>query len=474
MSDSFTGVITVYLWIPAIIFSIGWLRPFPCVLSLAGLLLLTGRAAVKALSGLRWRNLRRDAPALGLLAVLALIWVVLSGCGGWAHQNSDYFKHNGVLGDLIHRTWPVSYTPAENASAPGSLIYYVGYYLPAAAVGKWLGHPAGQNFMVFWTWLGVTLSLCAFSTVTSSDRSTRRQLLSGLFFIVASGADAVGTYLASGAFPALGVHIEWWSGIGEYASNTTSLYWVPQHALAGWLAASVAFADEDDSRSFVCMLEVVAGTLLWSPFVTLGLLPFVLARWLRLRKKLDFKIALEGVLLAGWGAIVAVFLLAGRSKVPMHWVFTQGSYSWLRLLGFYVLEFGALAFVIHSCPEVRRRPYWCFITTLVGLAIWPLVTLGARSDLTMRSSIPALFCFWVFVARALFSVNMPHLERRVLEWLVLAGSITALSEIARGLPDWPAQRYVVNEYTSVMQMGHDDATQYVGLPRRAVNGWLFK
>jgi hypothetical protein len=467
-------MITVYLWTPAIIFAIGWLRPIPCLLSLAGLLLLTGRAAVKAVTGLHWRNLRRDAPALGVLAVLALVWVVLSGCGGWAHQNGDYFKHNGVLGDLIHRTWPVSYTPAENASAPGSLIYYVAYYLPAAAVGKWLGHSAGQNFIVFWTWLGVLLSLCAFSTAVSDDRSTRRQVLSGLFFIVASGADALGTYLASGAFPALGVHIEWWATIGEYASNTTSLYWVPQHALAGWLAASVVLADGDERRSFVCTLEVAAGTLLWSPFVSLGLLPFVLVRWLRLPKRLDFRMVLEVGLLAGWCGIVACFLMAGRSKLPLHWLFTQESYSLLRLLGFYLLEFGLLALVIHSCPEVRRRSYWCFITTLLSLAVWPVVTLGAANDLMMRSSIPALFCLWVFVGRALFSATIPHLERRVLEWLVLAGSITAISEMARGLQNPQPERYVVNEYTSVMQMAHADTLQYVGKPRHAVNGWLFK
>ena len=179
-------------------------------------------------------------------------------------------------------------------------------------------------------------------------------------------------------------------------------------------------------------------------------------------------------LLAGWCGIIAVFLMAARTKVPMHWIFTEERYTFLRLLGFYLLEFGVLAFIIRKCPEVRERSYWLFIATLLGLAVWPLVSLGASSDLTMRASIPGLFCFWVFVARALFSANMPRLERRLLEWLVLAGSVTAISEMARGLQLPQPERYVVNEYTSVMQMPHEDTLQYVGKPRHAVSGWLFK
>ncbi len=473
LSEGFTGLVALYIWIPAIIFAFGWLRPLPCTLAVCAILVLVARAAMVALRGMKTVNWRRELPALAVLGLIGLGWVFISGCGGWAFENGDYFKHNGMLGDLIHRSWPVSYPATENPSLVGSLVYYIAYYLPAALVGKWLGYRAGSDFMLVWAWLGTLLCLRAFSALGSQAQTFRRHVLSALFFIVASGADFLGTYLVRGTPPGLGEHIEWWNGMCEYASNMTSLFWVPQHALAGWLATAVVLSDRRDRRSLTHAFQVVAGTVLWSPFVTVGLLPFLLVRTLRLREKPSYAMLIQGALLGVWGVVMSLYLMAGRDKVPMHWVFSNPNYTLLHLLEFYLLEFGLLAIVVWGCPELKPAR-WSLVVAVVCLLFLPLPAVGDRSDLTMRSSIPGLFCVSVFVIRGLFSVGMPRFERRTLEFLVLVGSLTALSELARSLNNWPSERYVPNHYTSALQMQWDEAHQYIATPRRLVSAWLFK
>jgi hypothetical protein len=65
-----------------------------------------------------------------------LTLIALSGIGGFGYQHYDWDKHNAVLSDLVHESWPVGYTDYGH---PVALVYYIAYYSARRAGGKTLG-----------------------------------------------------------------------------------------------------------------------------------------------------------------------------------------------------------------------------------------------------------------------------------------------------------------------------------------------
>ncbi|MCA9417857.1 MAG: hypothetical protein KC917_16380, partial [Candidatus Omnitrophica bacterium] len=121
----------LYLSLPYLLFFWGWLwLPYALLATVALLIglasaILGGRSEAREDGPRAWGSWRRVL----FVAVIALVWVALSGIGGLGFQNPDYPKHNAVLKDLIEKDWPVVYGEGEGARA---LVYYFAYYLPAA------------------------------------------------------------------------------------------------------------------------------------------------------------------------------------------------------------------------------------------------------------------------------------------------------------------------------------------------------
>ena len=67
------------------------------------------------------------------------------GAGGFGVGTYDWAnKHNLIFADLVRFSWPVVYHGEGTPSSGLMLVYYVGYYLPAALVGKVMGWHAGN------------------------------------------------------------------------------------------------------------------------------------------------------------------------------------------------------------------------------------------------------------------------------------------------------------------------------------------
>lgn len=407
----------LYLALPYPIFFAGWLRIGWALAATA--LLLVGIGA--ALLGYG-RQFRADSTALALSPFLsrkALVLVILlaagltvvAGIGGLGVQTGDWRKNNALFQDLIAKDWPASYA---YLGQPVVLVYYLAFFLPAAVVGKLGGWLAGNLALALWGCGGLLLALLW--VVRLAQRPVGRTLA---LFVVLSGLDVIGYFLLHDfrvdladpgtPFGLMVENLNVWNTAWQYGSNMTVLFWAPNQALAAWIAASLLLEGADAGRARGSVVLLAALTLLWSPFITLGLLPLVAADFLASRDSLSrrlrdyFTVANgAGLLLGGLlGLFFATKLtpllpiLEGglrRGFLPL----ARGGADWqpfLALLAIsYLLEFGVLALLILAAglPATRARR-WQLGAALVWLIVLPWFILGENNDLAMRASIPALF-----------------------------------------------------------------------------------
>ena len=260
----FTAVY-LYLALPVVLFFLFWLkRPIGIP---AALLVILG-----VFICCREHDFPSIVPAVpsvfhkGSLAAIFLIitfWVILSGIGGYVWQNSDHDVRNEIFQVMVDQPWPVYSNTQEHTP----LVYYIGFWLPSAAVGKLLGMQTGCLFQVLWTVAGILL---CYALICLKRKKVSVWPL--LLFICFSGLDVVGSLLLqTDTFDFFGsAHLEWWASQFQFSSMTTQLFWVFNQAVPAWLACTFVFLYERPKNIFftLSMLPLV------STFSFVGMIPF--------------------------------------------------------------------------------------------------------------------------------------------------------------------------------------------------------
>lgn len=429
-----------YLALPMLCFLLGWLRlayALPLTALLVYLLLLWGgeikRSEIKALP-------RPSGKSVAVCAAVALVWVVTSGAGGFGYQNGDYIKHNAIIKALCFSEWPV-YFDAERG-----LVYTIGYYLPAGLVGKWFGWKAAHYALFVWTWAGVCLTLLWFIHLA---RGGNRALYLAPLFVALSGMDILPA-LYHEAYRSLmdfGLHLEW-GATGksftsptyrfQYSSMTTLLYWVPHHALPGWLGAAVFWQLKNEPLFYRNAMLLGALLLLWSAFSALGVaLLFVM--WFALNPR-DARAVFApwisclrqagGVLLA-----LPVVLFIASNDFEFGGNGFHKEFIRARGIAFLLSEYALVGFAalyLASGPQRRLLGAVCVL-----LALIPVYKIGG-SNLIMRVSIPALFVFWFLVLQAFYEgrVAASFAGQAARGWIaaaILLGAATPFMEVFRSV-----------------------------------------
>lgn len=456
----------VCLMLPCLIFFLGFLRP--AVGIPAALMLL-----IAAFFAMRPREGENGAITLAgwqlpLLFCLGALWCFLAGIGNFYYQSEDWAARNALLRDLIRFEWPVIYANKNSA-----LVYYVGYWLPAALVGKsafLLGATGEVAFGVGNVALFCWSALCVFTVfllllLALRATGTRKILAAVAIFILFSGLDILGT-LCNAAFMGHPIpsHIEWWAFFFQFSSNTTALFWVFNQAVPSFLA-TLTLMQERTARSFAFLLLC---TLASSPFASVGLGIYMLGiaavqLWQALKKgegkrfsctlftpqnclslllipifllyyktNLAFSMTrplvfeLKHTLLAVGGALlVAIALLALRLlrrrgvRVPFLPCYFLCLLLFLLLAPLISTKARPIyySFLLLECGvyflllflDCRRDPLYCL--TLPILLLSPLVVLGTSADFAMRASLPAITVLSVLCIRVLFA-NAAHLLKK--------------------------------------------------------------
>jgi hypothetical protein len=369
---------------------------------------------------------------------------VLGGADHLAFANADWHIRDAVLHDLVSSPWPVGYGLLDDKES--LLRAPVAFYLPAALVGKWLGLAAAHVAMGCWTAAGATLFLLQVLSLTPSRPGIA--LMVTAVVVMFSGLDIVGNLLNDGPRFRydwnITTHLEWWAGKFQYSSMTTQLFWVPNHALGGWLSIGLLYRNRRSVALNSMLPVIVVALALWSPLTALGVLPFMAMRAAtdsvrdRSLALLHPKVWVPAMLV---GVVIAAYLILDPSRIPRGLAIGAASDSpvmdLMQQAQFFLLEAGFIGGAIFA---IRRSAEVALALLILGLL--PLVYLGPANDFVMRASIPSLAVLTIGACLALVELSADkaaYRKKALLVGLLLIGAVTPVEEIARAalLPAWP-------------------------------------
>ena len=421
----------LYLTIPFIIFCMGWLR-LSVAIPVIAVILWAVWQLFKQNPFNRFPISNSRFPVCLLL--VTGIWVFLSGVGGYAFQNWDHHWRNAVLRDLVTYSWPVIYSSPERGPIT-MLVYYVGYWLPAALAGRLLGWNLANFTLFLWTWLGILL------TILHLNLKLKMSLFkTALLLIFFSGMDALGSLFFASEYPTLWPpiqHLEIWAGNLQYSAFTTQLFWVFNQAVPAWLCIALILESNRlpfDGQELAPALQITPKIFIWSlcfffaPLASIGLLPYLLIEWF---KQNDVKSPFKNIrfdLLVASGVIVLVSYLFFSSNAAAQERGFQ-SLALKDVLVFFLLEGGILWLLL--APRLWRDPRW--VVTGILLFIMPFIQLGNGRDFVMRASIAPLFYLMLWSGEVIFQKGSFRFYRIAIIVVLIIGALTPLYEINRSV-----------------------------------------
>ena len=420
----------IFITLPLICFFIGWLKWYLAVtscLALVACILFSDkksklfRAVFKnrfqdktgdpAVSNVSEKKLVISRNILIAVVIASFAYVFFCGVGRFWSQSDDFLWRNAIFRDLVVTKWPVFYDTYD-----GALSYYIGTWLPAAVIGKCvflLGAGTEASFIVanaavlIYCTAGMSiLFLLLFMYFNISSPKKVALVIVGLVFF--SGMDIVGNEFKIDSF-----HIEWWALTFQYSSLTTCMCWVFNQTLIPWICTALLLHEKSVSDYvLIGMACLFAG-----PFPFIGFFIFCVALGLkRLVEKIKAKegkgFAKEVFSISNICSVLFIFPVIGTFLtsntlmsnygndlasdfvednpvfLPPTWCFE----NYVLYILFILFEFGIFAILIAK----KFKKNYLFYVMLVQLILFPLFNVGVNSDLTMRSSIPAIFLLFVF------------------------------------------------------------------------------
>jgi hypothetical protein len=500
--DRFLYISTyLFLALPYLAFFGGWLRqPYSLI---AVLVLLMGTIVAIRNAHLACLSTTRGhfwtAGSVLTAIVPALVLAPLVGVGGWGYQDADWLTHNGVFRDLVNQPWPVIY---ETSTGPLLQVYYTAFYLPAALVGKLLGWHAANHALFLYFAFGLCISMLWVRKLSGV----------GLWwcvpvFLAFSGMDIIGQALRFVGEAATGAqsrqsweNLEWWAGYGvaSYGASFDQLVMGPKQTLAGWLLTALVLSDAREQRLPQTGVFYLGLSTLWNPYVSIGILPFVLVLALPgLLRKQKLAAFMTWPNAAGLlaGLIVFVYVISRywpyTLPIDVSGLYQEGLTLNLLYYGksfllvypvFIALEFGILHALFYAClrgnkdlldPPLRRLLY----VSTVALCVLPWIKLSWNNDIVVRASIPMLFITALVAVCVLASrdtgtrrwlrtgvlailcigwINFAWILVRQVEGAARQGALVVIPDPARILTPFELQRQRYNK------IGFNQVGQYMG------------
>ncbi|MCY4047520.1 MAG: hypothetical protein OXF42_05370 [Candidatus Dadabacteria bacterium] len=413
-----------YIALPAFIFILGHLRPvwsLPCAVLLLAAVWFYFKNSAKFPPGERTSDLIPLPSVISFRHIALCLFVAfavssLLGAGGWGHQTWDWHKHNAMLSYLSLEQWPVM---IEAEGIRHTLVYYTGYYLPAALAGKLFGFSVANQVLFVWTVLGVFLSLL---WVFVFSRTTAKWIIA-LFFLF-SGLDMMGVFLFGENRGLFNYHLEEWSRLEiprkQIPSNLVGINWLPQHAFSSWLIVSLLMSGIARGSSVRGCVFLASIGMLWSVMTAFGIAVLSALWWFaKIREPGEWRRPLtapENLCVLPFAFCLLAYL--GSGEVASGFEFLSG-----QRFGFFpvfiLLEFGLLWGVVFAANRLLKRRVegrflgrdleWMFLLSLPAVCalfwLWD-------GDMQKNASIPFVFILMLAAIRMLESHGLIEDNKR--------------------------------------------------------------
>lgn len=371
--------------------------------------------------------------SIALCLTAAAVLLILGGEGRLFYANTDWQVRDAVLADMGAHPWPFAYQIRGELAL---LRAPLGMYILPALVGA-SSQGAVDNALLACNTLMLGL---LFATGACLFTGARTRVTALALFVAFSGLDAFGTLISwhYGGHPSLD-HLEWWAGSLQYSSHVTQIFWVPHHAIGGWLCTLFYLLWQQKKIGVGIFCAVIPLVAIWSPLAIMGAVPFAVlaaARTLIAREVHPGDVALTALALCLSLPSLA-YLRAGADALP----------SGLNLVPplLYIIselvEVGPYLIVMVALRPASRFGRDTLATVIVCLILMPLYRIGGSIDFQMRASIMPLALLAIAVADAVTRSTpraIGRLDRGVLLIALTIGSITGAAELRRAVRGSPS------------------------------------
>lgn len=377
-----------YLALPTVIFLLTWTNLFigiPLALGILGVAL----SLCKNFKG--YTPIGSPLVVLSTCIVIAL-WITLAGVGGFLWQNNwDHDFRNALFIDLVRCPWPVT-------QGNEMLIYYLGYWLPAAGLAKLCGSlTLGWILQSIWAWLGIMTALWIIFDYIGKIKFSVIILLIfvGSIDIIPALVRNVDD-MRSGILPFIDAVIENWGGIGFIEWPDVLIFWVYNQFIPSFLGCMLIFKC-NDARITVFTMAML---LLTAPFsevllavIAICQLVMLVGRQrntsLRLKALFSSVNILSLLLLVVIGSYITSNHASGNIHLNMTLLTPCPNQMFYWKLLFSLLSFCILPWILLNLRNLYREPlfYILFITYIPCM----FIQMGEAHDFLSRSVLPLLF-----------------------------------------------------------------------------------
>lgn len=454
----------LYVSLPVLVFLITWLKPYIAIIS-SLLFIYAIYCGYFRKKTFYLKDLLNSKNIFITVLLLSALWCYFAGIGAFWYQSNDHHWRNAVFRDLINNSWPIYYKTADVA-----LVYYMGFWLPAALITKicllafsrfstfpqYFSFFIGNELLFIYSTLGLFLIFMNLMFALKV-RKIGKVVLAILIFILFSGMDIVGVLFPifyKDTFSFSNLHLEWWSlYVGQYSSNTTVLFWVFNQGIPAWLLTLVFYNNRKDVGKFgiIALLCFFCAPL---PFV--GLAIFLIIHFIKdfiLKcKKGEFSnylkkvFSVENIIVILFiTPIVFLYLTSNAALSNDSNVFiSTKEYSYGRngdtefvyflCLCLYFVFLEVLVYLIPIYKQYKKNIMYYVV--FLFLVSWPVIVNQKQTEFCMRSSIPMLVILCLFVTKFLFrKYNFKRAKIRCLFLIVclIVGSATPIFEFSRGI-----------------------------------------